>query len=527
MKKPFLAVILAIILILPLHAQISMEELSGVGPVEFINYEGPYIRIDTLSQIRDIGFSLGLNIRGGMERSGAANRYFVITSRSEPDGLKLDADIFGLGVDAAVDHIRNLRVIIQGYLEATYDYNQTDAALLAHYITVYNAVYRGSMGFFETRYRRAVLSHLTQGSAGLSIRFDEWPGQTLMLIPIGLGLGGPLSAIDTGSLLDDAIREQMRQEPDGGIDVRREMVDLLEREAADAAQIAEDLRRAAQAEEARIAQERAEAAFREQQAQEQLDQALRDMQNLAQDRITGEGDDEREAEIQRQLEEAQQERLEALRRQEELDREQAILQAMREEAERQEAFAQQRLDDARDERQEITADQQAMIDAQRTPEAQTVLGISLMGANTHLGRLVRLDTATGREVIRSPISTINVRSVVQIANRIFAIAGENTGNSAVRIIEINPQNLEMVNQGDDDIAESSLLWLDGQDLFAIISSGGQLYLARFNTQLVLQARSTIEVHPSSSVFITGNHIVGQRADGSALLLNRGNLTEVR
>jgi len=122
------------VMLLPLSsitAQVDRSELDNLGPVEFLNYVGPYYRIDTRAQIRAIGYSLGLEIKAGAARAGATGRYFVINSVSAPDGFKLDADIFGLGVDVAVDHIRNLRLIIQGYLEAAYDYTERDAALLA------------------------------------------------------------------------------------------------------------------------------------------------------------------------------------------------------------------------------------------------------------------------------------------------------------------------------------------------------------------------------------------------------------
>jgi hypothetical protein len=117
----FLTVVAAVFMFVPaLGAQVNQSELGPLGTVEFLNYEGPYSVINTRAQIRNIGFVLGQAVRGGSERSGALGRYFVIHSMSGEDGRKLDADIFGLGVDVGVDHIRNLRLIIQGYLEAAY-----------------------------------------------------------------------------------------------------------------------------------------------------------------------------------------------------------------------------------------------------------------------------------------------------------------------------------------------------------------------------------------------------------------------
>ena len=167
-------VLLIIILASPaIHSQVYQPELENLGPVEFINYEGPYTRIETRAQIRSIGYSLGVMVRNGQTSAGGAGRYFVIHSVTEADGFKLDADIFGLGVDVGVDHIRNLRLIIQGYLEAAYNYTERDAALLAEYITIYNAVHRGDQKYFESHYKTTIMNNITTEKTNLSIHYNE------------------------------------------------------------------------------------------------------------------------------------------------------------------------------------------------------------------------------------------------------------------------------------------------------------------------------------------------------------------
>ncbi|MDR3019617.1 MAG: hypothetical protein LBU66_01790, partial [Treponema sp.] len=149
----------------PSFAQVDRDELQDLPPVVFINYEGPHARIDTREQIRQLGVVLGRQISARNSEiaprlaampveqrreysyrfeTGALSRYFIIHVMSAQDGNKIDADIFGVGVDAGVDHVRNLRTIIQGYLQNAYDYSERDAAVLAEYITIYNAVYRGN-----------------------------------------------------------------------------------------------------------------------------------------------------------------------------------------------------------------------------------------------------------------------------------------------------------------------------------------------------------------------------------------------
>jgi len=504
-----------------LSAQMVYQpELMSHGRVEFINYEGPVVRFETREQIRAIGYDLGQQVRAGVTQTGLRLRYFVIHSVSPPDGNRLDADIFGIGVDAAVNHVRNLRFIIQGYLEAAYGYSASDGALLAEYITIYNAVFRGNWNFFVSRYKAPVIGHLTMESAGLSLRFDEWPGQTLMLIPLGSGLGGQLSAIDIGALNNGQVIDHFRQEPDMGLDQRRDMVDLLEREAGAAAQLAAIVREGIEEEEARIAGEMQAAQQQEQDAQQQLQQIAEAMQQPGADQ---------QALV--QLEQAaQQQQQDAQQQQEELAQQQQALAQQQQQAEQHEAFAEERLELAQEQRELIAEDQQTLIDMAPAVQVVTegsVLGVSILAQASSLGRVVRLDPLSGREIRRSPLTTVNTNTITLVNDRLLAIAGENRGNAAIRLVEIDEDTLEMIRHGDDDIAPGSLLWLNGQHLYAITSAGGNLYMARFNTDMVLQARSSMTVHPFASVLFYGNYILTQRADGSAAVLNSMNMMERR
>jgi hypothetical protein len=531
LRSGFAGICLFISLVLPLNSRVFAQtnssgagspvnraEMENLGPVEFINYEGPYSRIETRAQIRAIGYSLGVIVGTGRTRAGGAGRYFAIHSVSASDGFKLDADILGFGVDVGVDHIKNLRLIVQGYLEGAYGYSEKDAALLAEYITVYNAVYRGDMDYLGSRYKKAVMDNITADKAGLSLRFDEWPGQTLMVIPLGLESAGPINAIDSSPLTDSRVQEQLRQEPDRSLDSRKDMVDLKERQADEAGQQADARREAIRQEEQRQAQER-------EQAREQEQQAREEQQKVEEERRQPGAD--QEALDQRQ-EEAQKQEQDARQKQQELDQEQEQLEDEKAEADQTGQYGEQKAEEAQVERQGIAQDQQELINQEPPPApAAGIPGAAIISPDASMGRVVKIDPATGRQTKQSVINTINARTLTLHSGKIIAIAGENRGSGAIRLIEINGDTLEMAKQGDDDIAPNSLLWVTGEDLYAITTSGGSLYLARFNTDLVLEARSSVTVHPFASVTFGDGVLITQRADGSAALLNSGDLTEKR
>lgn len=495
-----------------LHAQVDRTELeANQAPITFINYEGPHARIETRSQIRNIGFSLGLAAKSGTARPGALNRYFVFHSVSPADGNKLDADIFGLGVDTGVDHIRNLRLIIQGYLEAAYNYTSRDAALLAEYITIYNAVYRGDWDYFSGRYKGPVIQLLTREKAGISLRFDEWPGQTLILIPLG---PGGLSAVDTSSISDKRVVDELRKEDSRGIEERKDMVELKEREADAAEQKAAVQREAIKEEEKKIVEERAD--------------VNRERTAIEQERRQAKEEAAQGADTRQQEEELDRREAGADQKSEELDKREDDLAEQREEARQTEEFAEQKSAEARQEREEIAKDQQEIIaqEDSKTAPPQGLLGASIETPDTSLGRILRLNPSTGGELKRSPLDTVNIRTLSFAGGKILAIAGEKRGNGAIRLIEVNANTLEMAKQGDDDIHPGSLLWVSGEDLIAIIApADGSLYLGRFNTSLIKQAQSKITIHPHAAVSFQEGMILTQRSDGSAVVLNPGDLTE--
>ena len=521
MKITKLKILLAVIVLTGIavsgFAQVDRDELQDLPPVVFINYEGPHARLDTREEIRQIGVALGRPVsdRGNASalasmsaeerrkfadkfEAGPKNRYFIIHSLSGPEGTKLDADILGLGVDTGVDHIRNLRVILQGYLQTAYGYNQRDALLLAEYITIYNAVYRGNWDYFVDRYKTPVIGDMTKERAGLSIRYDEWPGRTLIVIPLG---HGGLSSIDTSTITDNRVIEEMRKEDDQGLPQRRDMVNLVEREAQQAERQAGQQRQEIRQEERQVAQER--------RAIEQERQAIQEAQQ--QGRITQEEVIRREEAL--------------VKREEIVERREEELIERREEAQRLEDFAEQKTDEALKQREEIAKDQQNII-VQQT--AGGVLGVSIEKISpTEMGRIISLSPANGQVLRRSPLDTVHARTVTFIGGRIIAIAGEAKGQGAVRLIEINQTNLEMAKQGDDDIHTGSLLWVNGSDLYAIVADTGKCYLGRFNTNLELQAKSAAEIHTRCGISIQQGRLLTQRPDGSAIALNPADLSEVK
>ena len=79
-----------------------------------------------------------------------------------------------------------------------------------------------------------MLGHLTRRNAGLSTRYAEWPGATRMLIPLAApARKGSLAALGADELTSEGVIGQLRSQPDRGLEPRKEMVELKERQVAE------------------------------------------------------------------------------------------------------------------------------------------------------------------------------------------------------------------------------------------------------------------------------------------------------
>lgn len=522
-------------------------EKGGTQKIVFINYEGPHARIDTSEDILGIGLALGKAIRDGASRAGDERRYYAVHSAGGSAGdPKFAADMIGLGVDAGVDHIKNLRLILRGFLQAAYDYSPKDAAVLAEFATVYNAVHRGDWNYYADRYRDAVVGSLSKDKAGLSVRFDEWPGRAQIVIPLSEGAAaGSLSAVDTTPLTEKGVVDQMRKDEGKGVDTRKDMVDLKEREADQARQTATLDRQAIVDEEKKIADEKAAiAAEKERIAAEEkkAEEAKKTAQPSGTQPAAGQAGPASEAQPAGAAAAAPEQTAEQKKAEEKIaadkkaveEREAAVaekekaVEQKKEEAQQAEAFADKKDAEASADRAEIAKDQQEQIkkDAAAVAAAEPVgaLALKMVSADGPYARFVMVDKSTGKELKASPLDTVYARSTAEIGGMIIAVAGKEGGNGAVRLVALDDKTLEMTKQGDVDIQQDSPLWVVGENIYAMIKGDGGPRLARFGSDLTLKAKSSEPVHPYAVPFFAPGTVLVPGKDGAVMILREADLS---
>ncbi|UER67889.1 P83/100 family protein [Borrelia sp. BU AG58] len=194
--------------------------------LEFVNYRGSYDSTNTYEQIVGIGEFLARNLV--KDRSNYYNKYYVNRYIDDQD-VKSSADVFLIGDRSVLDSILNLRRILMGYLMEAFGYSRDSAELLAKAITIYNAVYRGDLGYYGEAYIEPSLKDATKDNVGLSRVYSQWAGKTLIFIPLRRDIlsGDVGSEVDLDRIVTERVIASLLDENDsGGTDFARDITDV-------------------------------------------------------------------------------------------------------------------------------------------------------------------------------------------------------------------------------------------------------------------------------------------------------------
>ncbi len=214
--------------------EVDVEEIR-TRRVEFINYRGPQGRADSIKAINAIGEGLAAGARKAESNRIIRyhEKYSIVRAISESEPEKYSADIISIDRKAMVTHIANVRRITAAYLRDMYGYSESEAAALALFVSYYNAIHRGDMPYFRSKYKDVVLKRINAGNAGIARIYSQWPGKTRLIIPLTeQSKRGEIGRIDPFVIGDEKTRQMVRKERNT-IDERKEMSGLKEKKISD------------------------------------------------------------------------------------------------------------------------------------------------------------------------------------------------------------------------------------------------------------------------------------------------------
>ncbi len=531
--KKLTGILLAVLALTLLPAlEVDRKEVNpgaAGAAIEFVNYNGPYTTIDTLEEILGIGSSLGSSILAS-GNAGDRNRYYVIHAVDPVVKTGFDADILILGNNIGVDHIDNLRRIISSYLRVAYGYSEKDSSTLASFITVYNAVYRGKMDTWKARYKPVVIGYLTPEAVGLSVRYDEWPGKTQIVIPLSdVRLAGTVSTIDTTTLTEKAVVEKLKEDSVTATDTRKGMVDLKERETTAAQTRAEEAQKTAaeartettKTKEALAAAEKEAATAKVAADAAQKEAAAKPADTVAQQKAV-----EAQKDAEEKTAAVESKKADAAVAQEKVA-------AGEEKAKADQTLADTKQKEAQTERKDIASDIQKDLNtkaAETKAAADAALASSIPGYSlrvvdekTFLAELVLVNLNNGTIMKTSTLNSIRNRTLLDTGAGLMAVAGKKGGTGAIKLVLIDPVTLEMSKEGADSIADTSVLVQSVNDYYAVIELNGKNFVGRFDKNLEAKAKSAVEVKPFTPLTVTAKGILVQDSTGKIQLLRANDL----
>jgi hypothetical protein len=490
--------VLGILLALSVPAgaqQVAEEELrSADREIQFENYSGPHERIDTAEEIKAIGYLLA----GSLGQDGRTGRfltkYTLLRALDPREQGKFDADILSIEAEARVDHIDNVRRILAGYLEGAFAYTAADARLLARFATVYNAVYRGNLGYFGSRYKAVVMSHLTAANAGISTRYYEWPGATRLLIPLTTEAAeGKLGSLSTTELTEKEVIEEMRRQPDKGLEERKDMVELKEREV-------EEKQAEVQEAQKELAEEKAELEQREAEASA----------------APAEEKARAEAAVDAQKEEVKKAEAEVAEKQAEVAAKEA---------------------EVAEEREGIIADEKARELAGEGTGGAAAGALALADQLYFLkvrarersgsisGTLSILDPGPPSVKLTSPMDYVRGRAFYFFKDSLLVVAGEGSAGAPAHLVLLNPLTLEPAKRSAEEVYADSFVLIQGGAIYAVLKSGNDFRLGRFDENLKLAARSPMSVDRDTSLALFAGRVYASSASRDILAMDAQDLSQ--
>lgn len=512
------AIILLILICAPFlfsqEAEVVREELrrvEGAG-IEFQNFTGTHLETSTADEIDGIGEFMASRLQAAEGDDGTYtyfDKYRIIRAVDPGTAEGFDADIFIILPDAKVDHIANVRRIVASYLSRFYGYGPDDSDLIAYYVTIYNAVYRGDLPFFQETYKPVVNGHLTADKAGISTVYTDWPGGTQMVIP--LSTDG--SFVEPMGLTTDAVVDDIRRSEDMGIETRKAMVELKEK-------ILEE-------EEEQLRQDTRETEERERELEERAAETEEEQAAVQEERERIEEEDMTEAEREEALETVREREEELQEEEEEIAEEQQDLEEQQAEIEERQEDIEERQEDIQEDREEIAADQRAVMEEEtgriELTEHGAGTGIRFMIVrDTPLGpvsSMIFYDTASGSTERTAETAIIAGRSYIYKNQEVIVLALDSESSEWGTMTRLDPIMLTILSEGEGQVFRNSTLLSREEFIYGVIRDGEGWVIGKFNGDLEITAQSVETVDPLTPIIPARGRLYVQQPGGMIISLS--------
>lgn len=597
MKLLHKIIVFSLLVVTPLlYAQVDSKELQSIGEREIIfeNYTGNYDYKESVSSIEGIGKRLsdGLNNDSAKKEYHYLNKYSVYHCISENEADKFNADVISIDDGARVEHIRNVRLIISSYLVNQYRYSKKDAATLAYFITIYNAVYRQDLPYFQNNFKSVVLDYITAENAGLSLKFSEWPGKSRIVIPLSKNpQKGKAGALNTSELSNkDVIDAAKAENDDMSIKERKDLVKIKEKEVKELeseikkdksavekekAKNANDEKKLSQnkktikdrelwiqAEEKDIAKRKAEIAKmpdgpekekalkelaeREKALNEEKDAVEKEKEKLAEEEKALEAQkaetSAKEKDIAEKEEEAENKKEEISDDEEEIEDDEfqkivdenpdeAAKQKLEEEAQRLKEEKEAAEEEIQKQKEELAKQEEAL--RKNMPDPRILAGkfyylkVKDYMDNGHYNNQLSVIDGANRKILKtSTFSNICGKNYYVFKEGVLVIGHQSKEDTSHYLALLDTETLDLKKMGTVNIFQRTQMEIKDDFIYVVMKGDDAYYLAKFDLNLELQAKSEVAVFNDTFMSFYEDFIYLNDSDKNILILDKETLKQL-
>ena len=518
--------------------EVDIDEISKSKKVNFVNYTGQTSKSESVNEIKSIGHRLSYLMKSG--KSGTLYRYnmkYSIIRALDKNSDKFSADILFVDKDAKVDHIKNLRRIISSYLEGMYAYTTKEADAIAVYVTYYNAVYRGDLDYFSSKYSPAVMKYLTKKNAGISTVYSDWPGNTAIAIPLTeQNMRGEIENIDTFAISDANVKREVSKDKENK-DTSKTMDDVKKKDIDKSKKNIEEQKKSIDDRKEKIADKQAAVEKKKEEIKKDKEEAAKitdPQQKKAKEDEIKKKEDEVKKEEKKIAEE--QKRVDAAedrvkKAEDAVDKkEQNVSDSNKEDTQNKQTAKNE--DQAKKEN-DLNKREDAL---KNQNKGDGIYGLKIyylevkdyLEGGHYNNTLYMINTQTNKVEFKSPVTNICGRKYDVFSNGIVVIAHNGDHKAGHKLTLIDREKLTEIVSGEENIFFRSFIEIKNNNIYAIIKdkTKDEFYLGKFDANLKLVAKSKEKVFLNTFVTFFNDNIYINRDDKAVMVLKESDLSLV-
>lgn len=579
MKKVFLSIFLLLWYGAVDGLEVDKKELAdNARRVDFVNYTGPYTRPQGIDDLRVIGETLALLRQTNRQVFYPDMKYSVVRAVDERQTNGFDADIVEIHTNARIFHVRYIQALLSFYLAKTFAYDSAENDTIAWFIVYYNAAHRGDWAFFQNRYKSVVMGFLSRQKVGLARRYTDWPGKTQIVVPLSQNPLNQSIRLDTLALGDEKTIESLRQQPDKGVEERRELVEIQKEQVKEEEKIIEQAKKEVSEEKKEIAKQKEEITKKEAEIQQKEKEVAQKKQEAAtlppgpEKEKAKEEAAKKEEEVKQQKQQVEQQKQEVAKKEAAVaEQEKKIARAEQKVEQAKQQIAAEEKKIAQDEKKEATTptpqelqkkeQELAQKETNLIKQEQTLreglppdiksgklyyLKINGYYTDGHYSNEMLIIDPVNRKVLqKSPYTSIGGHKFDFSPEGIVVIGFEplpGSGTRATRsdnrqvlvgyegprpenyvLVMLNETNLGVRYKGTDTIFWRSFVEVRGESIYVLVPEKDKYYLARFDLLFKKQAQSREEVDPNTFISFFGDELFVNSPAREILVLDQKTL----